>query len=86
MVHNFFRYLCQSNSVCSLYLNKGSYCDRRHDSCSVEMSLVLFLCNEAITLYNLGQPEGHAIKHSRLMGGGVMYKTSWPTEGWREEN
>lgn len=34
------------------------------------MSLILFLRNEAIILYNLGQPEGPAIKYSRLMGGG----------------
>lgn len=78
-----FRYLCQSNSICSLYLNKRSYSGWRHDSCSVEMSLVLFLCNEVIILYNLGQPEGPAIKYSRLIGRGVMYMMSWPH--WRAE-
>lgn len=76
MVHNFFRFFCQSNTIRSLCFNKGSYSDWRHDSCSVEMSLILFLCNETITLYNLGQPEGPAIKYSRLMGGGVMYMMS----------
>lgn len=45
------------------------------------MSLILFLCNEAIILYNLGQPEGPAIKYSRLMGGGVMFMMSWFAEG-----
>lgn len=45
------------------------------------MSLILFLCNETIIFYNLGQPEGPAIKYSRLMGGGVMYVMSWPAEG-----
>lgn len=75
-----FRYLCQFNLICSLYLNKGSYPDWRLDSCSVEMSL-LFLCNEAIILHNLGQPERPAIKYSRLMGRGVMYMMSWLAEG-----
>lgn len=64
-----FRYLPQFNSICSPYLNKGSYPDWRHKSCPVEMSLILSLYNEAIILYNLGQPEGTAIKYSRLMGG-----------------
>lgn len=76
-----FRYLCQFNAICRLYLNKGSYPDWRCESCSVEASLILFLHNEAIILHNLGQPEGPAIKYSRLMGGGVMYVMSWLAEG-----
>lgn len=81
-----FRYLCQSNSICSLYLNKGSYPDWRRSSCSIEMSLIRFLHNKAIILYNLGQPERPAIKYSWLMGGGVMYMMSWLAEGRREKN
>lgn len=80
------RYRPQFNPVCSLYLNKGSYPDWRHDSCSVEMSLILFLYNEAIILYNLGQPEGTAIKYSGLMGGEWCTRWAGSLKGRREEN
>lgn len=49
------------------------------------MSLILFLHNEAIILDNLGQPEGLAIKYSRLMGGGMIYMMNWLTEGQRRK-
>lgn len=71
----------QADSIGSLCLNKGSYSDWRHDSCCVAMSLILFLCNESIIFYNLGQPEGPAIKYSRWMSRGLMYVMSWPAEG-----
>lgn len=45
------------------------------------MSLILFLCNEAIILYNLGQPEGPAIKYSGLMGRGWC---TWWASCWGE--
>lgn len=45
------------------------------------MSLILFLCNEAIILYNLGQPEGLPIKYSGLMG---RRWCTWWTGCWGE--